>query len=63
VRYLEQGDVSLVREALKERGLMAKNAGHLVKNQSLLYQTIGARKNGTKTIYQLSCHEGSVRLN
>jgi glycerol-3-phosphate dehydrogenase len=23
-RYLEQGDVSLVREALKERGLMAK---------------------------------------
>jgi glycerol-3-phosphate dehydrogenase len=24
VRYLEQGDVSLVREALKERGLMAK---------------------------------------
>jgi glycerol-3-phosphate dehydrogenase len=27
VRYLEQG----VREALKERGLMAQNAGHLVK--------------------------------
>ncbi len=33
VRYLAQGDVSLVREALKERGLLAKNAGHLVKNQ------------------------------
>ncbi|OXG08478.1 glycerol-3-phosphate dehydrogenase [Flavobacterium araucananum] len=36
VRYLEQGDVHLVREALKERGLMAKNAGHLVKNQSFV---------------------------
>jgi glycerol-3-phosphate dehydrogenase len=36
VRYLEQGDVSLVREALKERGLMAQNAGHLVKNQSFV---------------------------
>lgn len=36
VRYLEQGDVHLVREALKERGLMAQNAGHLVKNQSFV---------------------------
>ena len=36
VRYLEQGDIHLVREALKERGLMAKNAGHLVKNQSFV---------------------------
>lgn len=36
VRYLEQGDVHLVREGLKERGLMAKNAGHLVKNQSFV---------------------------
>jgi glycerol-3-phosphate dehydrogenase len=36
VRYLEQGDISLVREALKERGLMAKNAAHLVKNQSFV---------------------------
>ncbi|KFF15434.1 glycerol-3-phosphate dehydrogenase/oxidase [Flavobacterium hydatis] len=36
VRYLEQGDVSLVREALKERGLMAQNAAHLVKNQSFV---------------------------
>nr|WP_314896401.1 glycerol-3-phosphate dehydrogenase/oxidase [uncultured Flavobacterium sp.] len=36
VRYLEQGDISLVREALKERGLMAQNAGHLVKNQSFI---------------------------
>lgn len=36
VRYLEQGDVSLVREALKERGLMARNAGHVVKNQTFV---------------------------
>lgn len=36
VRYLEQGDVGLVREALKERGLMEKNANHLVKNQSFV---------------------------
>ncbi|MEG2102278.1 MAG: FAD-dependent oxidoreductase, partial [Flavobacterium sp.] len=34
VRYLEQGNIHLVIEALKERGLLAKNAGHLVKNQS-----------------------------
>ena len=30
VRYLEQGNVSLVMEALKERGLMRQNAPHLV---------------------------------
>jgi glycerol-3-phosphate dehydrogenase len=31
VRYLEQGDISMVKEALKKRGLMAQNAAHLVK--------------------------------
>ncbi len=36
VRYLAQGDVHLVREALKERGLLAQNAAHLVKNQSFV---------------------------
>ena len=30
VRYLEQGNISLVMEALKERGLMRHNAPHLV---------------------------------
>ena len=30
VRYLKQGNVSLVLEALKERGLLLKNAPHLV---------------------------------
>src|SRR5437588_12057078 len=32
VRYLEQGNISLVMEALKERGLMLQNAPHLVRN-------------------------------
>ncbi len=36
VRYLAQGDVSLVLEALHERGLMRKNAPFLVKNQSFI---------------------------
>ena len=32
VRYLQQGNVALVLEALKERGLLRKNAPHLVHN-------------------------------
>jgi glycerol-3-phosphate dehydrogenase len=32
VRYLEQGNISLVMEALKERGLLLQNAPHLVGN-------------------------------
>src|ERR1700728_3233144 len=32
VRYLEQGNLSLVMEALHERGLLLRNAPHLVKN-------------------------------
>jgi glycerol-3-phosphate dehydrogenase len=32
VRYLEQGNISLVMEALKERGLLLQNAPHLVSN-------------------------------
>jgi len=36
VRYLAQGDIDLVREALKERGLLARNAAHLVKNQKFI---------------------------
>ena len=30
VRYLEQGNISLVMEALKERGLLLRNAPHIV---------------------------------
>jgi glycerol-3-phosphate dehydrogenase len=32
VRYLEQGNISLVMEALKERGIMRENAPHLVSD-------------------------------
>lgn len=36
IRYLQQGNVSLVLEALRERGLMIQNAPHLVQNQSFI---------------------------
>lgn len=36
VRYLEQGDVALVLEALKERGILIKNAPHLVSKQEFV---------------------------
>ena len=36
VRYLQQGNLKLVMEALKERGLLKKNAPHLVKNQAFV---------------------------
>jgi glycerol-3-phosphate dehydrogenase len=36
VRYLAQGNINLVREALKERGLLLKNAPHLTKNESII---------------------------
>ena len=36
VRYLEKGDVGLVMEALRERGLLLRNAPHLVKDQSFV---------------------------
>lgn len=36
VRYLQQGNIKLVMEALKERGLLIKNAPHLVHNQKFV---------------------------
>lgn len=36
VRYLAQGHLDLVREALHERGLLLINASHLVSNQSFI---------------------------
>ncbi len=36
VRYLAQGDIKLVREASIERGLLHKNAPHLVKDQHFI---------------------------
>ncbi len=32
VRYLQQGNVSLVMEAMKERGILRQNAPHLVQD-------------------------------
>ena len=36
VRYLEQGDIPLVLEALRERGLLHRNAPHLVNHLSFI---------------------------
>ena len=36
VRYLQQGNIKLVMDALRERGTLKKNAPHLVKNQSFV---------------------------
>lgn len=36
VRYLQQGNIKLVMDALKERGILKKNAPHIVKNQSFI---------------------------
>lgn len=36
VRYLEQGNISLVMEALKERGILKQNAPHLVKELAFI---------------------------
>src|SRR5215831_11061409 len=36
VRYLEQGNISLVMEALKERGIMRENAPHLVSDLAFI---------------------------
>ncbi|NQY11816.1 MAG: glycerol-3-phosphate dehydrogenase/oxidase [Flavobacteriales bacterium] len=39
VRYLKQGDIAMVKESLKERGLMIRNAPHIVSNQEFLVPT------------------------
>jgi len=36
VRYLQQGNISLVLEALRERGLLVQNAPHLVRHQAFI---------------------------
>lgn len=53
VRYLQQGDVKMVKEALRERGLLEQNAKHLFKRQEFIipnyswwggyYYTIGLK--------------------
>ena len=47
VRYLEQGNIQLVYAALRERGILLRNASHLVKRQSFIipcYTTWGKLK-------------------
>ena len=36
VRYLEQGNIKLVREALRERGYLLQNAPHLTSTQKFI---------------------------
>ena len=36
VRYLAQGNIGLVIEALRERGILLRNAPHLVRNESFI---------------------------
>jgi glycerol-3-phosphate dehydrogenase len=36
VRYLAQGNIGLVIEALRERGIMLRNAPHLVRNENFI---------------------------
>ncbi|MDU1890173.1 MAG: glycerol-3-phosphate dehydrogenase/oxidase [Dysgonomonas sp.] len=50
VRYLAQGDIGLVIEALRERGLMKRNAPHLVKDQRFI---IGNYKWWEKPFYTI----------
>ncbi len=41
VRYLAQGNISLVREALKERGILLQNAPHVVHKQAFIVPCYG----------------------
>jgi glycerol-3-phosphate dehydrogenase len=41
VRYLQQGNISLVLEALKERGLLLRNAPHLVSDLAFIVPLYG----------------------
>jgi glycerol-3-phosphate dehydrogenase len=50
VRYLAQGDVSLVREASVERGRLAANAPHLVRNLAFVIPTYSFWENFKYTI-------------
>lgn len=50
VRYLQKGDVALVREALRERGYLRRNAPHLVTDQRFI---IGNYKWWEKPFYTI----------
>lgn len=44
VRYLAQGNIKLVLEALRERGLLLKNAPHLTRNQAFILPSYSWRE-------------------
>lgn len=63
VRYLRQGDFSLVREALHERAILLRNAPHTVKIQSFIVPSYGRLQQiyyglGLKAYDMLSKGEG-----
>jgi glycerol-3-phosphate dehydrogenase len=41
VRYLKQGNISLVRDSLRERALLLRNAPHLTRKQSFIVPAYG----------------------
>lgn len=41
VRYLQQGNISLVMDALHERGILLANAPHIVRNRSFIVPNYG----------------------
>ena len=43
VRYLKQGNISLVLEALRERGLLCENAPHLVRHLEFIVPIFGGK--------------------
>ena len=49
VRYLARGDISLVREALRERGLMKQNAPHLVHERAFIVPSYSAARSAPCT--------------
>ena len=57
VRYLAQGNLKLVKEALKERGLLLKNAPHVCHNLSFI---IPAFHWGQKWYYGIGLHMYSL---
>jgi glycerol-3-phosphate dehydrogenase len=57
VRYLAQGDIRLVREASIERGLLHRNAPHLVKDQTFIVPVYTQWDRLKYTIGFATCHQ------
>ncbi|HEX8097398.1 MAG TPA: FAD-dependent oxidoreductase, partial [Pyrinomonadaceae bacterium] len=50
LRYLEHGELGLVRESLRERGLLLKNAPHLVGPLEMLIPLYARNRRGPLTV-------------